>query len=80
MVTKVRTVGDAFRQNRRIVIWGGPGSGKSTLGRWLALKFATGLLRQLDIDVAPERHAYAPAGLLVRTPEGVPFCVRRRQF
>jgi hypothetical protein len=48
MVTEVRTLGDAFRVHRRLVILGAPGSGKSTLGRWLALQFARGVIHQLD--------------------------------
>ena len=47
-VTEVRTVADAFRQYRRMTILGGPGSGKTTLGRWLCLQFARGLARELD--------------------------------
>lgn len=43
---EVRTLGDAFRTYRRLVILGGPGSGKSTLGRWLVLQFAKALIHQ----------------------------------
>lgn len=48
LVTDVRTLGDAFRLHRRLVILGGPGSGKTTLGRWLALQLASAGLRALD--------------------------------
>ena len=53
-VTVVRTLGDAFRQHRRIVILGGPGSGKTTIGRWLALQLARAISRQLDLG-SPQR-------------------------
>src|SRR5262249_50790076 len=67
-VTEVRTVADAFRQHRRMVILGGPGSGKTTLGRWLALQLARGLLRRLDIEVAPEERQAAPTDVRVAVP------------
>jgi hypothetical protein len=47
-LTDVRNLADAFRTHRRLVILGGPGSGKSTLGRWLTLQFARVLLRHID--------------------------------
>lgn len=43
-VTEVRTLADAFRRHRRLIILGGPGSGKTTLGRWLVLQMARTLL------------------------------------
>lgn len=49
-ITKVHTLGDAFRQHRRLVILGDPGTGKTTLGRWLVLQLASAMTRQLDTD------------------------------
>jgi hypothetical protein len=53
-VTDVTDIAAAVRRHRRIIILGGAGSGKTTLGRWLALQFARQLLRQAPDEVAPE--------------------------
>jgi Domain of unknown function (DUF4062) len=42
------TLAEAFRRERWLVILGDPGSGKTTLGRWLALNLARTLLDAID--------------------------------
>jgi hypothetical protein len=42
------TLGEAVRNHHKIVILGGPGSGKTTLGRWLCLQIARAYLREID--------------------------------
>lgn len=44
-VTQIQSVADAFRRHRWLVILGGPGSGKSTMARWLTLQFARVMLQ-----------------------------------
>ncbi|MFY1634960.1 hypothetical protein ACN27F_17085 [Solwaraspora sp. WMMB335] len=52
-VTEVRTIADVVRRHRRVVLLGGPGSGKTTIGQWLALQMARELIRQLPQEVPP---------------------------
>jgi Zinc finger, C3HC4 type (RING finger) len=51
--TESINLGQAFRRFRSVVILGDPGSGKTTLARWLTFKLARALLRQEDRIVVP---------------------------
>lgn len=44
----LHSAGQLFRDHRRLVILGGPGSGKSTLGQWIALQCARALLEEIE--------------------------------
>jgi energy-coupling factor transporter ATP-binding protein EcfA2 len=44
----LHSVGELFRQHRRLVILGAPGCGKSTLGRWIALQSARSVIEEFD--------------------------------
>jgi hypothetical protein len=46
---ELQGVGELFRTHRRLVVLGGPGSGKSTLGLWITLQCARALVREIDI-------------------------------
>jgi hypothetical protein len=89
-ITEVHTFGDAFRQHHRIVVLGGPGSGKTTLGRWLALQLAkvqalaldektqknvTVLRSQIDPDIGSESDEQADLG-----PARVPIFLRLSHY
>lgn len=87
---EVHTFGDAFCKHHRIVVLGGPGSGKTTLGRWLALQLAkaqalaldkktqqnvTVLRSQIDPDISSENNERADLG-----PARVPVFLRLSHY
>jgi hypothetical protein len=45
-----RNLGDVVRRHRRVVIRGEPGSGKTTLGRWVMLQFSRAMKAQMRLD------------------------------
>ncbi|MBE9082831.1 NACHT domain-containing protein [Tolypothrix sp. LEGE 11397] len=53
---RIITLGEAFQQESRLVILGDPGSGKTTLCRWLALKLAQAYLSKEEKVWVPLHH------------------------
>ena len=45
---EILNLGEAYQKYNRLVILGDPGSGKTTLARWLVLKFAQAMLKDLE--------------------------------
>ncbi len=54
------TLGEAYRENRQLVILGKPGSGKTTLARWLALVMAKAMRPGSEDEVRVPRYQVFP--------------------
>ena len=78
------TLGEAFQQDRRLVILGDPGSGKTTLCRWLALKLARAYLFKMEEVLVPIHHvdplADETAEVVNLGPTRIPILVRVASF
>lgn len=48
---RIITLGEAFKNERYLVILGDPGSGKSTLSKWIALKLAKSFLDEIELGI-----------------------------
>ncbi len=50
---EIITLGEAIQKERRLIMLGDPGSGKTTVARWITLKFALSLKKYLYSDKNP---------------------------
>ncbi|XP_062501320.1 uncharacterized protein LOC134178458 [Corticium candelabrum] len=60
-------IGEAFKEHSALVVLGDPGSGKTTMVRWLALKLATAYLNNSSNVVVPRHQVYVALSLNDRT-------------
>lgn len=79
-ITEVRNIADAFRLHQRMVLLGGPGSGKTTLGHWLALQLARQKLAQLPTEVPPEDEVDLAHVARVHVPADAPVTLAKGHF
>ncbi|MEM8960294.1 MAG: TIR domain-containing protein, partial [Acidobacteriota bacterium] len=81
---QIITLGEAFRRERRLVILGDPGSGKTTLVRWLAMQLARSCREGRATVEVPVHHVDPDASIgeetLVLGPTRVPILVRIASF
>ena len=78
-------IAEAFKEHSALVVLGDPGSGKTTMVRWLALKLATAYLNNSSNVVVPRHQVYVTLPLNDKTefdmgPVRVPVFVRISAF